>query len=183
MTGKSEGYETFAGEPDAETDALTGAIDVSRYTGGKQYEAETGHRLIITFGRQYGSRGRELARILAEKMDLPVYDEDMIRLASIEMGVDEQTLRKKDEVPRNELLHALTAGGMYAAKEYEPATSDKMFEIQSQIIEDLARKSSCILVGRCSNYVLDSVGIPTIDIFVVADLEGVVSGTSKSGIM
>ena len=60
---------------------------------------------------------------------------------------------------------------MYAAKEYEPATSDKMFEIQSQIIEDLARKSSCILVGRCSNYVLDSVGIPTIDIFVVADLE------------
>lgn len=168
---KIEGYESFAGEPESGADDLTGAIDVSGYTGGKQYETETGHRLIITFGRQYGSRGRELAGILAKKMDLPVYDEDMIRLASRDMGVDEQTLRKKDEVPRNELLHALTAGGMYAAKEYEPATSDKMFAVQSKIIEDLARKSSCIFVGRCSNYVLDSAGIPTIDIFVVADPE------------
>ena len=138
---------------------------------GKEYEAETGHKLIITFGRQYGSRGKELAGILAKKLDLPIYDEDMIKLASRELDMDEEDIKKMDEVPRNELVHALTAGGMYAAKEYESATSDKMFAIQSQIILDLAKKSSCIIVGRCSNYVLDNAKIPTIDVFVVAELE------------
>lgn len=164
------GYESVAGVAD-ETGSLVSDIDVSRYTGGKEYEAETGHKLIITFGRQYGSRGKELAGILAKKLDLPIYDEDMIKLASRELDMDEEDIKKMDEVPRNELVHALTAGGMYAAREYESATSDKMFAIQSQIILDLAKKSSCIIVGRCSNYVLDNAKIPTIDVFVVAELE------------
>ena len=164
------GYESVSGVAD-ETGSLVSDIDVSRYTGGKEYEAETGHKLIITFGRQYGSRGKELAGILAKKLDLPIYDEDMIKLASRELDMDEEDIKKMDEVPRNELVHALTAGGMYAAKEYESATSDKMFAIQSQIILDLAKKSSCIIVGRCSNYVLDNAKIPTIDVFVVAELE------------
>lgn len=164
------GYESVAGVAD-ETGSLVSDIDVSRYTGGKEYEAETGHKLIITFGRQYGSRGKELAGILAKKLDLPIYDEDMIKLASRELDMDEEDIKKMDEVPRSELVHALTAGGMYAAKEYESATSDKMFAIQSQIILDLAKKSSCIIVGRCSNYVLDNAKIPTIDVFVVAELE------------
>lgn len=164
------GYEAVAGINPTVT-SLVQDVSVSAYTGGKEYEARTGHHLIITFGRQYGSRGKELAGILAKKMDLPIYDEDMIKLASRALNVDESTLRKENEVPRNELLHALTAGGMFAAKEYEAATSDKMFDTQSQIILDLAKKSSCIIVGRCANYVLERAHIPTTDIFVVANLD------------
>lgn len=164
------GYEAVAGINPTVT-SLVQDVSVSAYTGGKEYEARTGHHLIITFGRQYGSRGKELAGILARKMDLPIYDEDMIKLASRALNVDESTLRKENEVPRNELLHALTAGGMFAAKEYEAATSDKMFDTQSQIILDLAKKSSCIIVGRCANYVLERAHIPTTDIFVVANLD------------
>lgn len=164
------GYEAVAGINPTVT-SLVQDVNVSAYTGGKEYEARTGHPLIITFGRQYGSRGKELAGILAKKLDLPIYDEDMIKLASRALNVDESTLRKENEVPRNELLHALTAGGMFAAKEYEAATSDKMFDTQSQIILDLAKKSSCIIVGRCANYVLERAHIPTTDIFVVANLD------------
>lgn len=164
------GYEAVAGINPTVT-SLVQDVSVSAYTGGKEYEARTGHNLIITFGRQYGSRGKELAGILAKKLDLPIYDEDMIKLASRALNVDESTLRKENEVPRNELLHALTAGGMFAAKEYEAATSDKMFDTQSQIILDLAKKSSCIIVGRCANYVLERAHIPTTDIFVVANLD------------
>lgn len=164
------GYEVVAGINPTVT-SLVQDVNVSAYTGGKEYEARTGHHLIITFGRQYGSRGKELAGILAKKLDLPIYDEDMIKLASQALNVDESTLRKENEVPRNELLHALTAGGMFAAKEYEAATSDKMFDTQSQIILDLAKKSSCIIVGRCANYVLERAHIPTTDIFVVANLD------------
>ena len=164
------GYEAVAGINPTVT-SLVQDVSVSAYTGGKEYEARTGHHLIITFGRQYGSRGKELAGILAKKLDLPIYDEDMIKLASRALNVDESTLRKENEVPRNELLHALTAGGMFAAKEYEAATSDKMFDTQSQTILDLAKKSSCIIVGRCANYVLERAHIPTTDIFVVANLD------------
>lgn len=164
------GYEAVAGINPTVT-SLVQDVSVSAYTGGKEYEARTGHHLIITFGRQYGSRGKELAGILAKKLDLPIYDEDMIKLASRALNVDESILRKENEVPRNELLHALTAGGMFAAKEYEAATSDKMFDTQSQIILDLAKKSSCIIVGRCANYVLERAHIPTTDIFVVANLD------------
>lgn len=164
------GYEAVAGINPTVT-SLVQDVSVGAYTGGKEYEARTGHHLIITFGRQYGSRGKELAGILAKKLDLPIYDEDMIKLASRALNVDESTLRKENEVPRNELLHALTAGGMFAAKEYEAATSDKMFDTQSQIILDLAKKSSCIIVGRCANYVLERAHIPTTDIFVVANLD------------
>lgn len=164
------GYEAAAGINPTVT-SLVQDVSVGAYTGGREYEARTGHHLIITFGRQYGSRGKELAGILAKKLDLPIYDEDMIKLASRALNVDESTLRKENEVPRNELLHALTAGGMFAAKEYEAATSDKMFDTQSQIILDLAKKSSCIIVGRCANYVLERAHIPTTDIFVVANLD------------
>ncbi len=164
------GYETVAGINPTVT-SLVQDVNVSSYTGGKEYESRTGNHLIITFGRQYGSRGKELAGILAKKLDLPIYDEDMIKLASQALNVDESTLRKENEVPRNELLHALTAGSMFAAKEYEAATSDKMFDTQSQIILDLAKKSSCIIVGRCANYVLERAHIPTTDVFVVANLD------------
>lgn len=164
------GYGAAAGINPTVT-SLVQDVSVSAYTGGREYEARTGNHLIITFGRQYGSRGKELAGILAKKLDLPIYDEDMIKLASLALNVDESTLRKENEVPRNELLHALTAGGMFAAKEYEAATSDKMFDTQSQIILDLAKKSSCIIVGRCANYVLERAHIPTTDIFVVANLD------------
>ena len=164
-----EGYEDKAGVGTKSVSVID-EVDVSRYSGGREYEAATGHKLVITFGRQYGSRGKELAGILAKKLDLPIYDEDMIKLASKELGVDEEKLKQNDENHTNELVHALTAGGMFAAKEYEASTEDVMFNVQSQIILDLAKKSSCIIVGRCSNYVLEQAGIPTFDIFVVADI-------------
>lgn len=164
------GYESFAGVS-TEGSSLVENVDVNQYHGGEEYEEKTGHHLIITFGRQYGSRGKELAGILAQKLDIPIYDEDMIKLASRKLGIAEEVLKHEEETPRNELVHALTAGGMFAAKEYEASTNDRMFEVQSQIILELAKKSSCIIVGRCSNYVLDRAKIPTIDIFVVANLE------------
>lgn len=163
------GYESTVGI-DAKGDLIIDDIDVTQYKGVLEYEKKLGHPLVITFGRQYGSRGKELAGILAKKMDIPIYDEDMIRLASKGLDIDENVLKESDERPRNELVHALTAGGMFAAKEYEAATSDKMFDIQSQLIIDLAKKSSCIIVGRCANYVLHNANIPTVDIFVVANL-------------
>lgn len=69
------------------------------------------------------------------------------------------------------LVQDVSVSAYTGGKEYEAATSDKMFDTQSQIILDLAKKSSCIIVGRCANYVLERAHIPTTDIFVVANLD------------
>lgn len=164
-----EGYEKNAGYESVSSVDVD--EDLSVYKGGKDYEERTGNRLIITFGRQFGSRGRELAHILGKKLDIPVYDEDMIKYASAELDISEEDIRKSEEAPRNELLHTLKAGIMYSAKEYDASTTDKMFLIQSNIILQLAKMSPCIIVGRCSNYVLEKEGIKTVDIFVSAETE------------
>lgn len=145
--------------------------DEKTYTGGVSYKEKTGENLIITFGRQYGSQGAALAKILAKELDLPFYDEDMIKLAASNLNMNDSDLALKEETTKNELLHALTAGGMFAAKEYEASTTDKVFQTQAEIIRQLATKSSCIIVGRCSNYVLDKSKVPTFDIFVAADFD------------
>lgn len=166
------GFEKEAGAEEGVPSAVQ-AIDVSMYHGGAVYEAATGHPLILTIGRQYGSNGRKLAGILAKKLDLPYYDKDMIRLASKELNVDESVVKRANETPNNDLVSALSVGGMFAGKgyEHEASKSDIMFQVQSQIIRDLAKKSSCIIVGRCANRVLEAAHVPTVDIFVVADHE------------
>ncbi len=69
------------------------------------------------------------------------------------------------------ILEDVVVSQYNGGKEYEASVKDVMFQVQSQIIRDLAAKSSCIIVGRCSNYVLDQAKVPTFDIFVVADTE------------
>ncbi len=173
------GYEKFAGVVVNPDESLVESVDVSMYNGGKEYEAKTGNKLIITFGREYGSRGKEFAELLAKKLDIPYYDEDMIKLAAEKLDMDTEALAEQEEKPRQELKVALTSGGLFAAKEYEGSNVDKMFMVQSQIILDLAKKSSCIIVGRCSNYVLENAKIPTIDIFVAANLDDRVKNIAK----
>lgn len=164
-----EGYEEQAGY--LTQDDLNIDVDLSRYKGGAEYEKATGHPLVITVGRQYGSGGRELGRLLARQLDIPFYDERMISYASKALDLTEEDVRKREDIPSSKLLHALTTGGMFAAKEYDPSTSDKMFLVQSNIIVQLARMSSCVIVGRCASYVLEREGIPTVDVFVAARLE------------
>lgn len=163
------GYEKQAGYD--KIPEINLSVNADEYTGGKEYEERTGNRLIITFGRQYGSRGRELARILAKKLDIPIYDEDMIKYTSQALDMPERKVRNIEEMSHSELLDLLTAGSIYAAKEYDASTNDKLFKIQSKIILQLADISPCIIVGRLSNYVLEQAGVKTIDIFVSASYE------------
>ena len=57
----------------------------------------------------------ELAHILAEKLDIPIFDEDMIKYVSEGLHIPESQVKKGNEAPRRNLIHAITSGGMYAA--------------------------------------------------------------------
>lgn len=132
-------------------------------------------KLIITINREYGSGGRIIGQKLSEKLGIPYYDDDIIKMASEHSAVGEQYFRMNDERPGNNLLQRIV-GGMRNANN-KPSigdnitSPDNLFKFESEVIRKLASKESCILIGRCSDFVLSSVGEDDfISLFVYADL-------------
>ena len=108
---------------------------------------------VITISRQYGSGGRFVAKKLAEKLGIPFYDNEIITMAAKESGYAENLFEKAEQVSTHSLLYSLSMFGT-AAGVYGSPLSDKVFLIQSDIIKECAAKGPCIIVGRCSDYVL-----------------------------
>lgn len=114
-------------------------------------------RFVITIGRQFGSGGRELGRLLAEMFGIPYYDKELIAEASKESGLDPEYFEKADEQTPGRLIHALTAnlmmsGGAVGAE--NALAGENIFKFQSDVIREVAHAGSCIIVGRCADYIL-----------------------------
>lgn len=116
-------------------------------------------RTIITIGRQYGSGGREIGKRVSEILGIPYYDKELIELAAKEGGMSSEVFSTMDEKPTNSLLYTMaTSGSMYGGLRYTPQTelplSDKLFILSSRVIREIAEKGSCVIIGRCGDYVL-----------------------------
>ena len=114
---------------------------------------------IITIGRQFGSGGHEIGNRLAERLDIPLYDHNLIRMAAKELKVSDEEASRVDETILGKFLSAYVVGtGDYTAfmgtDVYGTPLSDRMYETQTGIIKRLADRSPCIFVGRCADYVL-----------------------------
>ncbi len=129
--------------------------------------------LIITIGRQFGSGGREVGRRLAERLGIPFYDKDILTHAAQESGLSEEVMAYFDEQPTNSLLYSLSTG-MYSMGEvgvanYTLPVNQQVFQAQFDAIRKLADQGSCVIVGRCADYVLEK--YPNlVNVFVYADL-------------
>lgn len=129
--------------------------------------------LVITIGREFGSGGREIARKVAEKLGVKMYDKEIIALIAKNSGMSEDVLHEVDETAVNSFLYALSSGAFAGAPiiggiSNLPIT-DKAFINCSQIIKELAEKESCVIVGRCAESILkDRENILTV--FIHADL-------------
>lgn len=114
---------------------------------------------IITVGRQYGSGGHEIANQLSQRLDIPLYDHNLIRMAAHELGVSSEAATKVDETILGKFLSGyVVSTGDYttfmSGNEVVEPLSDRMYQSQTEIIKRLAERSSCIFVGRCADYVL-----------------------------
>ncbi len=111
---------------------------------------------IITIGRQCGSGGHEVGKKLAEKLGVPFYDRELLRLAAEQSGLAPENFDMYDEVPTNSLLYSLSLGnyGM-AMGQYDMPIHQKVFLAQFDTIQNLADKGeSCVIIGRCADYAL-----------------------------
>ena len=130
-------------------------------------------KIIITIGRQYGSGGRYVGKKLAEQLGIAFYDKELINLASKESGICGEFFEKADERNSGSLLKALAMGfsmnnAIFQSNDY--LSNESLFQIQSDVIRKVAAEQSCILVGRCADYALESYP-NVVSIFIRADME------------
>lgn len=115
-------------------------------------------KFAITIGREFGSGGLEIGKKLGESLSVDFYDKELISLAAKESGFCEDVFEKADEAPTNSFLYSLVMGSYPMNSLYfqnnDLLTNDKLFSIQSKVIKNIAKEKSCVIVGRCSDYIL-----------------------------
>ncbi len=125
--------------------------------------------VIITIGRQFGSGGHELGEKLANRLGIPFYDRQLLSSAAERSGLTKEMIESLDEKPTSSFLYSLAVGG-YGAGNVPLPLGNQVFLAMSDVIRDVAAKGSCVIVGRCAEYVLS--GNPDlVRIFVHADRE------------
>lgn len=106
-------------------------------------------RYIITIGRQFGSGGREIGQKLARKLGIGYYDKELLQEIEKATGLSADYISGSDEQPQGVWTHAL-AGLLYDGIH----TQEQIFRFQSETIRRIADKESCVIVGRCADYIL-----------------------------
>lgn len=115
------------------------------------------NRVVITIGRQFGSGGRDVGQKLAKALGISYYDREILSVAAQESGLCEDVFAKADEKTASGLSYALSTGYSYMGM-FMPYTdflsNDGLFQLQSDAMRKLAEQESCIIVGRCADYIL-----------------------------
>ena len=114
-------------------------------------------KFIITIGREYGSGGREIGKQLADELKIPFYDKELITMAAQESGFNKELFEKNDELVSYSNNYLAAIGyvlGSPVAGLTDISMNDQLYFIQASVIESLADKGSCVIVGRCADYVL-----------------------------
>lgn len=116
-------------------------------------------RIIITIARQYGSGGKTVGEQLARELGINCYDRELMRLASDDSGIAEGLFGKADERLKSSPLVKITRNiykGQLIPPESEEFTSNEnLFNYQAKVIKELAEAESCVIIGRCADYVLE----------------------------
>ena len=129
---------------------------------------------VITIERQYGSGGRLTGKRLAEELGIHFYDEEILKMTSETSAIGEQYFRLADERAGNNLLYRIVTSMKPELTEPDKAgpnitSPENLFRFQSSVIRGLAASETCIIVGRCGNYVLQDQMDNLVRIFVYAD--------------
>lgn len=114
--------------------------------------------IVITIARQYGSGGRTVGEMLADRLKIHYYDKELMKLASDDSGINEALFVNADEKLKNSRLFRI-AKGAYSGELIPPesddfTSTDNLFNYQAKIIRKLAEEESCVIIGRCADYVL-----------------------------
>lgn len=119
---------------------------------------------VVTISREYGSGGRIIGKNLASRLGISFYDKEMLNLLAEESGFSKAIIEEWTEKKTSSFLYEL-----YTATQEKPI-SDQIFLAKTKIVQDLAQKESCVIVGNCADYTLQDMD-RCLRVFIYASLE------------
>lgn len=120
-------------------------------------------QIVITVSREYGSGGRYVGRLIADKLGIKFYDKEFITKLAIETGLSEEYIENAEQ--KREKLEGLNSGYSVGIN-----TADELFIKESELIKKIANEGSCVIIGRCSDFILkdrDNV----VKVFIYSNME------------
>lgn len=111
-------------------------------------------KYVITITRQFGSMGRPIAKLMAEKLGIEYYDRDIVDQAAAKLNLPASVVKEEEEVARKIQKNPFSRMVFPLGKNTD-ARQNQIFEAQQNIIKFLAEKETCIIVGRCSDFTLE----------------------------
>ena len=126
-------------------------------------------QLYVTIGRQFGSGGREIGKKVAQALGIPYYDKELLKVAAEKSGLSHEFLSNYDEKPTNSFLYSLVMGQQNVLSGMRGTTVEQLAsQAQRDAVLSVAEKGSCVIVGRCADYILrDQPGL--VRVFICAD--------------
>ncbi|HCT64077.1 MAG TPA: cytidylate kinase-like family protein [Lachnospiraceae bacterium] len=113
---------------------------------------------VITIARGFGSGGREIATKLGEHLGIPCYDRQLLTMASEQTGIDEEVFIEVDEKLRGKyisnFLRKIPFSMVLEPQEKDFVSDINVFNIQAELIRNLAKTETCIIVGKCADHIL-----------------------------
>ena len=133
---------------------------------------------VITISREFGAGGRSIAKSVSEQLGIPYFDRDFVKQASDESGYSVEDIKREGESlsRKSKLLDEI----LNNTASYH-SSHDLIYDAQRDLVLKLAQ-NDCILVGRCSNIILQEAGIPSLDVFLYADQESRIAHITELGL-
>ena len=129
-------------------------------------------RRLITISREYGSGGRLIGRMVAEKMGIPFYDKELINMAAEHSGLSHEIIEAAELRAKNSLIYSF-ASAMAVGEGFnaEPiSVNEKLFMAQSNVVRQIGETDEGVIIGRCADYILRDIPSVT-NIFICGELE------------
>ena len=138
---------------------------------------------VITIARSYGSGGLTVGKLLAERLGINCYDRELLRIASDESGINEALFGQVDEKLKKSPLFSIMKQNPYKGSVIGPenadfVSDDNLYNYQAKVIRELAEQESCVIIGRCADYVLKD-NPDVIRLYLYAPLEDCVARVMK----
>jgi len=129
------------------------------------------NHVVITISREYGSGGRYIGKLIADKLGIKLYDKNFITKVAAETGLSEEYIEKNEQ--KRETLASLNNGYYFGLN-----NSDKIFIKETEIIREIAEKVSCVIIGRCADFILKD-RKDVIKVFIYSDMESKIKRATK----
>lgn len=128
-------------------------------------------QVIITISREYGSGGRYVGKLIADKLGIKLYDKEFVEKVAKETGLSEEYIENNEQ--KRDILESLK-NGYYSGLD----NSDELFIKESELIKQVAQEESCVIIGRCANFILkDKENV--IKVFIYSNMEDKIKRATK----